>query len=121
MRPLGMIILCLTLSTLGANGLLGAAVSFSTAGGGVPLAFGVISLIYGFAAISAAVGIWRLQFWGLVALRVWMASCLVSLASFIPQYGTEPPTLARVAVFFAVVSVLFFIVHRYAKSKLEST
>lgn len=34
MRPLGMIILCLTLSTLGANGLLGAAVSFSTAGGG---------------------------------------------------------------------------------------
>lgn len=121
MRPVGIVILCLVLAALGVNGLVGASVSFSTTGEFVPLTFGFISLAYGLAAISAAVGIWRLQFWGVVALRVWFASCLISVASFVPQYGMEPPVLARVAVFCVVVLVLFLFVHRYAKSKLEST
>lgn len=121
MRPVGIAVLCLVLAALGVNGVVGASASFSTAGEFVPLVFGFISLVYGLAAIFAALGIWRLQLWGLVALRVWFASCLISVASFIPQYGTEPPALARVAVFCVVVLVLFLFVHRYAKSKLEST
>ena len=121
MRPAGIVILYLSLAALGVNGLVGASVSFSNAGELVPLASGFISLAYGLAAISAAVGIWRLQYWGVVALRAWFASCFIWLTSFVPQYGTEPPALARVAVFCVVVLVLFLIVDRYARSKLEST
>ena len=80
-RPGGITVLCLLLGwlTIGgiANGIAILSGSFP-----MPRGLGLLALAYVLTAGAAVVNLWRMRPYGLIALRAWMAVCLIFFVMF---------------------------------------
>ena len=118
-RPFGMTILSLVLAWLGLAGAGNGWLILSGSFAEMPAVFGVLALAYSATAFPACIGLWRMQSWGLNALRAWMGVCVLFFASF--TYAFSDFILGGILGgigFLVFVGVLFLGLNGYVSSKL---
>ena len=88
-RPGGITWLCVLLTWFGVAGFGNTVVLFRQPVGLLPPWIGVITLAYALTASAAAMGLWRMRRWGLLALRAWMAACLILIGCFVVLFPSR--------------------------------
>lgn len=120
-RPVGITWLCVLLAWLGVAGFGNAVVIFSRPVRLLPPWVGVITLAYALTASAAAVGLWRMRRWGLLALRAWMAACLILLGCFVVIFPSRIILggLWGAATFTVGLIVVFWRLDAYVVTRIE--
>lgn len=119
-RPGGITWLCVLFTWFGVAGFGNTAVLFSRPVGLLPPWVGVIILAYALTASAAAVGLWRMRRWGLLALRAWMAVCLILLGCFVVIFPSRIILggLWGAVAFTAGFIVIFRYLHGYVQRSI---
>lgn len=84
------------------------------------LALGLMGIAYGLAAAVSSISLWLMRRWSVVALRSWMATCVLFAALF-GAANTEVMAGGMFGVLgFAVfIAVLFALLDRYVQRALD--
>ena len=77
-----MTIISLMLGWLALAGFLCSGVIFTNGFPELPFLFGFLALAYGLTAALACVGLWKMEIWGLKALRSWLCVLILFFVSF---------------------------------------
>ncbi len=86
----------------------------------VPTWLGYLTLIFGITAGGTATGLWRMNHWGLVALRCWFVACLMLIfAAAFAFYSAIPGGITLILIFVAIVTGVYLVLDRYISSKFE--
>lgn len=114
-RPVGMTVLCVLLASLSVAGAANAYLILTDQFGGLPIYLGVFAAGYSIAALLACIGLWRMRYWGLYALRTWMGICLAMVAAMTPVFRhIALGGVGGIAGFALMTVVLFWILNGYA-------
>ncbi len=86
----------------------------------VPTWLGYLTLVFGITAGGAATGLWRMNRWGLFALRCWFVACLLLIfAAAFAFYSTIPGGITLVLIIVAIVIGVCLALDRFIASKFE--
>ncbi len=120
-RPIGITISALLLGWLAMTGFVNGWVILSDLTNALPASNGYLATLYGVAALFAAIGLWCMKKWSLVATRCWMVTCILFL--IVPEdtrIKMMQGGVAGMLGFFVFIIILFWLFDRYVKSKLSS-
>ena len=110
-RPVGFTILALVLCWLALAGFGNAFVGPAQGG------FRVLAMIYGIAAISSAVGLYKMSAWANTALSIWAG--VMVLTMIVMQLGQYRAALPVFVGFACIVLFLLWLIIRYVKRTLN--
>ena len=118
-RPIGFTISALILTWIAITGFMNGWGILSNPATGNSLLTGYIALIYAVAAIISAFGLWMMKKWSVIAVRCWMAACLLFI--IIPEDIRNQMMqggIAGMLGFFVFISIVFWFFDHYINSKL---
>ena len=121
-RPIGFTISALILTWIAITGFMNGWGILSNPATGNSLLTGYIALIYAVAAIISAFGLWMMKKWSVIAVRCWMAACLLFI--IIPEDIRNQMMqggIAGMLGFFVFITILFWLFDKFVRSKLRTT
>lgn len=120
MRSKGITVLCVVLCLFTIAGFGDSIVILSGQFDFIPGWLGYLTLIFGITAGGAAVGLWRMQRWGLYSLRAWFVVCFLLLLASAYLLGLEASSgIMAFLIIALVLAGLFLALDRLVSSKLE--
>ena len=120
-RSRGITVLCILSGLLTLAGIGDSIVILSGNIEAIPTWLGYFTLIFGLTAGGVAAGLWRMQRWGLLALRFWFVACAMLLfASAYAFYSAIPGGIILVVVLAVVLTGIFLALNKFVSSKFES-
>ena len=120
-RPFGITICALLLGWLAIAGFGNGWIILSGQISELPKSIGLIAFFYGITALSSTIGLWRMKPWGIIAVRSWMAVCLLFLIVFTILFNKLilGGYLGSFG-FLIFTGSLFWLLDRYVKSKIAA-
>ena len=119
-RPGGFTFFSLLMGLLAIAGLANGGLMLSGSFGELPTILGLLAFAYGIAAAFGAVTLWRFQKPAIIAVRSWMAICLIFILAFVFSFGSMfSESLIGLSGFILFLVIVFFFIDRYVCNKFK--
>lgn len=120
-RPIGFTVLALVMGWLGISAFLNAWAFFTGGEIALPIALLPLMILYGITALATMVGIWKMRYWVLIALKSWMAICGFSLLAMGYYFNTFIlGGVLGLLGFVIFISVLFAFLYGYVERNITN-
>ena len=119
-RPRTFTLLSLLSLLLSIGGLAASIATISGSGGDSQIPLAVISFIYSVAAAATTIGLWRCRKWVVLAFRIWVATFLAYLLTFIYSYNSMfADSMLAIIGFLFFVAAISFLLDKHVRTKLD--